>query len=733
MKTITSLLLFFLIFSSCTKPENTENTTKNLLEFVDLRIGVIDDRGSNCVIGPQLPFGSINPSPQTRNGSHDGYDPNEKIRGFGQLHVSGTGWGKYGQFLVSPQLGLAMGKEDHDSEKSNEIAQANYYAVTLDRYQIRAELSPTHNAVIYRFTFPESNEASVLIDVSHSLVVDIASMVGGSVSDCFAEFDGENNTMVKGGGTFEGGFGGGAYPLYFAAEFNKEPSQSGAWLNEKIMNNTMQVKQKQPSDHIGLFLSFNTEKNEEVLMKLAISFKSADQAASYLNKEIPAWDFEAVKVAGEEKWNDELNKIIIEDATEEQLTIFYTSLYHSMLEPRDRTGDNRFWEDGAPFWDDQYAVWDTWRTMYPLMVLLRPDMVADNISSFIDRFENNGMVRDAFIAGIDMYAEQGGNNVDNIIVDAMVKGLEGFDYERAYALLKYNADNERNGWQGFNPPEKLVNTKYKEQGWIPSGIMACSYTLEYAYNDFCIARAARILNKEEDHKNYLARSKKWINLWNEDMQSGGFSGFICPKDDKGNWVEIDAETDWYSWKLHFYESNSWTYSFFMPHDFLKVIELSGGPETFSKKLDYALNKKLISTSNEPSFLTVRSFNYSGRADLTSEWVRKTMNAGYDLEGYPGNDDSGAMSSWYIFSALGFFPNAGQDQYFLNSPLHKKATITLANGKKIEISAPNASEKNIYIKSCKLNGVELQTPFIKHSDIANGAKLDFDLVNTPIVF
>lgn len=733
MKNILLLTLLGLSLYACTENKQANTSTENLLSYIDPRIGVIDDRGSNCVIGPQLPFGSINPSPQTRNGSHDGYDPNEKIRGFGQLHVSGTGWGKYGQFLVSPQIGISQGKEDHDSKKTNEIAQANYYAVTLDRYQIRTELSPTHNAVIYRFTFPESSEASVLIDVSHSLVVDIATMIGGSVSDCFAEFDGENNTVLRGGGTFEGGFGNGSYPLYFAAEFNKNPAQSGVFLNDEILKNTLKVEQKQPSDHTGIFLSFNTEENEEILMKLAISFKSPNQAATYLQNEIPAWDFEALKAAGEKTWNDELNKIIIEDATEEQLTIFYTSLYHSMLEPRDRTGDNRFWDSGAPFWDDQYAVWDTWRTMYPLMLLLRPDMVADNISSFIDRYEHNGVARDAFVAGNDMYAEQGGNNVDNIIADAMVKGLKGFDYEKAYALMKYNADHERNGWQGFNPPVKLTNTKYKEQGWIPSGIMACSYTLEYAYNDYCIAQAARILNKEDDYNKYTARSEKWINLWNENMESGGFSGFICPKDEDGNWVGIDAETDWHSWRMHFYESNSWTYSFFMPHNFPKVIELSGGPEAFCKKLDYALNKKLIGTSNEPSFVTVRSFNYAGRADLTSEWVRKTMNAGYDLTGYPGNDDSGAMSSWYIFSALGVFPNAGQDLYFLNSPLYKKSTITLANGKKIEISAPNASEKNIYIKSCKLNGVELKTPFIKHSDIANGARLEFQLVDTPTTF
>ena len=224
-------------------------------------------------------------------------------------------------------------------------------------------------------------------------------------------------------------------------------------------------------------------------MKIAVSFKGVEQAKRWLESEISGWDFDAVSTAAEVAWANALEKIRVEGGDTTARKIFYTALYHTMLMPHNRTGDFPGFADTAQVWDDQYAVWDTWRTLFPLMTLIQPDMVRGNIRSFIERLKKNGMVKDAFIGGVDMVEEQGGNNVDNIIADASVKGLSGVRWEDAYAVVKHNSESDRIGWQGFGNSGIVDSAmaSYRIRGWIPAGVMSCSKTLEYAYNDFCAA------------------------------------------------------------------------------------------------------------------------------------------------------------------------------------------------------------------------------------------------------
>ncbi len=730
----------FLLFVTCylllNQPgicKSSKEEVHHLAQFVDTRIGVIDSRGSNCVIGPQVPFGSINPSPETPDGGNGGYAPGKPVRGFGQLHVSGTGWGKYGHFLISPQIGLHPGEEDHDSPISDEAANASYYRAYLERYGITTEVTPTRHCAIYRFTFPRTDSAYVLVDVTHSLTRDIAKYIGGTVYSNKVTIDSISRDGVWGMIKYEGGFGQGAYQLYFIARFSQKPTSVGVWKNRDVIFNLPSANLLDKEDRIGAFLKFDSRNGDTLLMKIAISFKSIEKAESYLDKEIPCWDFNTVRKSCDSIWDEVLSRILLKGATEKQNKIFYTALYHSMLMPRDRTGDFEGWRNNEQLWDDQYAVWDTWRTLFPLMVLINPDMVRSNVLSFINRSKHHGSVKDAFVAGIDMFAEQGGNNVDNVITDAIIKEVPGIDIREAYRLLKYHADHERNGFQGFSNggPYDRVSGAYKIKGWIPATIMSCSLTLEYAYNDFCIAEISRKIGLKEDYEKYLRRSQLWSNLWNPDLASKGFKGFICPKDENGKWIPIDATFDWGSWKEYFYEANSWTYSFFVPHQIDKLISLSGGKDLYVEKLDYAFRNNLIGLDNEPSFLAVRTFDAAGRLDLNCYWVKYIMETLYDETGLPGNDDSGAMSSWYIFSALGFFPNAGQDTYFINAPFCKEIIIQRPGGKNIIIEAPNASEKNIYVKSFYLNGKKYKNPWFGHRDIMNGATLKFDLTERPV--
>ena len=703
--------------------------TLSPVDFVDNRLGTYND-GSNCVIGPQLPFGSINPSPQTPNGSHDGYNPDKPIRGFGQLQVSGTGWGKYGQIFVSPQIGMAVGEAGHDSPKADEEPFPYEYSVTLSRYNIRVSFTPSYHTAIYRFIFPESDSSNILIDLSHNIPHDIATNVGGEISEGTIYID-SSKAGIFGYGKYSGGFGGGSYPVYFTAGFSRSPAGFGTWKNGAILKGSDKISISLTNDRVGAFFSFKTIEDDTIYMKVAVSFKSIEKAGEWMAQETDGFDYGKIRDQAKNVWNSQLSKIQIEGASEKNMKIFYTALYHTMLMPRDRTGDMRGFSDNQPVWDDHYAVWDTWRSVYPLMVLINPDMVAGTINSFIEREKVNHMVKDAYIAGNDMMQEQGGNNVDNIISDAYVKGIKGVNWEDAYNVIRDHADGNL-GRLGAESPDASVSdtSDYKNQGWIPAGEMSCSYTLEYAYNDFCAGLIARGLGKTSDAEKYFNRSTQWINLWNPDAESDGFKGFIVPKDKDGNFLNIDPGKNWGSWHNYFYEGSSWTYSFFAPHQFCRLVALNGGKEKFAEKLKYGFDHRLIDYSNEPAFLAVHTFIYAGRPDLTSYYTRQLLTQKFTATGLPGNDDSGAMSSWYIFSSLGLFPNAGQNIYYLFGSMYQKAVITLANGKQIVIEAENASPANMYVQSCILNGKKWNRAWLTHDDLKNGADIKFVMGSSP---
>ncbi|NWJ51706.1 MAG: glycoside hydrolase family 92 protein [Bacteroidetes bacterium] len=702
---------------------------KSLADYVDPFIGVLDPE-SNCVIGPQLPNGSINPSPQTPKGSHDGYSPKEEIRGFGQLHVSGTGWGKYGQVFVSPQIGLAIGETDHDSPKEEEKATAYAYTVKLSRYNIRTEVTPSFHSAIYRFTFPKSDRATVIFDLSHHIAKDIAPELGGNIWDGSLSFTRSSNDEIKGYGNYSGGFGGAKYRVYFCARVSKAPTATGTWLNGVINSGKTSEKLRKENDRIGAYFQFNTSADEEICMKVAVSFRSIEQATTWLDAEIPDFNYDKVCDIAKQQWNEQLNKIVVEGGTERDKKIFYTAFYHASIMPRDRTNDSEHFESGVSVWDDHFAVWDTWRTLYPLQVLINPKMVSSTVNSFIARLKINHMVKDAYVAGTEMIEEQGGNNIDNIIADAYVKGIQGVDWKEAYKVLKFNADNERQGSYGWDKKDS-TNT-YKTLGWIPSGRMSNSMTLEYAYNDFCAAQVAKDLGTKEDYKKYLDRSGQWVKLWDANAESDGFKGFIMPRKMDGSFVKIDAKRYPGSWNDHFYEGSSWTYSYFMPHQFEKLVQLSGGKRLFAEKLQHGFENKLIDYGNEPAFLAVQAFHYADRSDLASYYVRKLMKERFNEEGYSGNDDSGAMSSWFMFSAMGFFPNAGQNIYYLTGSSFTKVTLTLGNQKTVTISAPEASPTNIYVKSVTINGKKWNKPWFSHKDIQNGAKIVFEMSDKPLI-
>ena len=713
----------------------------DLCQYVDPRHGV--DNSGNTVIGPTRPNGSANPSPDTASGGHGGYLSGQEIRGFSQIHASGTGYGKYGEFLLSPQIGLDWSLDGHDSPLTDEIAGCSEYAVTLTRYGIRCSVTPTEHCAVYKFTYPASGDASLLLDMTHSIpkICGITQRKDRlSVSDVVLNLDsdGEGNTLLRGSGTYYGGFGP-EHRLHFFAVVKKTGTEMGIYDGDGLHPGEKELLRdwpRDPGESLGGYMRFGTEANETVFVKIAVSFTGVERAKQWLEQEIPGWDYEAVKAETETLWNRELNKICIsrKDLTDDELRIFYTSFFHTMCMPRDRTDDIPGFAPGTPMIDDHYAAWDTWRTVYPLYILIKPEMVTKTVRSFVARLDKSGYARDSFVGGGEMQREQGGNDVDNIIADAYVKGVPGVDWKAAYRVVKNHADNFRLGWYTDDLPAANPNAPYYQYGYIPDdcalpgtdfGAMSCSYTLEQAYNDFCAATLAKNLGSPEDYETYLRRSGNWRNLWNPDAVCGEFKGFINPRKADGSWIPYDPAALCGSWVPYFYEATGFNYSLFVPHCVPELIARCGGEDAFIRRLQYGMEKNLVDYDNEPAFLAAYLFNHTRKPWLVTDTVQFVRDK-FTLAGPPGNDDSGAMGAWYVFSSIGFFPNAGQDFYYLTSPHYDHTVMHLGNGCVLEIRAENLSAENKYIQSVKINGKPHYSTMFNHELIANGGLIEFTM-------
>ena len=658
---------------------------------VNMFMGV--DVAGNCIIGPRLPYGSSHPSPDTQDGGGDGYSFGKPVYGFSQTHQSGAGGNShYGNFLLSPQIGLSVQREGHFSTVSNEKATPYVYSCDFDRYNIKANVVPTHHGAIYTFTFPKSDSATILFDCGHSIPQTI--MRNSDYGADQGELTIESDTCISGWGIYSGGWLYAPYKVYFAMSVSKKPSFKGVFLNQQIQKEHDKVKTKLPGDRFGAWLGFNTKNDESIHVRMAVSMSSIAKAKDYQKEELCPSTFEQLKAKAKLEWENQLSKIQIKGGTREQRSLFYSCLVRTMITPSNRTGDSPLWNSGEAYWDDQYCVWDTWRTLFPLMLLVNPEYYQSNIESFIKRFDVNGRVDDAFAAGIDAMTvehdfRQGGDDVTNILVDAYAKNVPGINWDKVYAIVKNQADSMR-------------CPSYIKQGKMYFGTFRnpASSQLEFCYNDYLAAFMAKGLNQTADALRYKKRAASWEYLWNADLDDDGFKGFIQNRDTNDLWVTYPPKKKDLNGP-HFYEGSAWVYSYFMPHNFGRLIELCGGKEKYVTRLEHALNNNLIDYGNEPSFMTIRSFIDAGRPDLCSYWVNKNMKK-YSLKAYPGDEDSGAMSSWYIFSALGFFPCAGNDIYYLNAPLFPYSEVSLPEGKTLKIIAENSGEENIYIQSVKLN-------------------------------
>lgn len=718
-----------------------------LSQYVDPRIG--SEGLGRVFIGPSCPYGMVKPSPDCTPSPNSGWLPMpERVDGFAQVHVSGTGGGpKYGNVLVTP-FGNGMDRVNHYDYREYETIRLGYYDTQFKQNGIRTEITTANRASFYRFTYPEDSLKSLAVDAGFFLgenpVPDAreAQQFVGSEIQVLSDHEVAGYTRIRGGWN-----NGKAYTVYFYAETDRPFVQSLTWKGNRI---TEAQSQYDSAEKTGALLRF--AKNDKVVqLKVGISFLSMQKAKINAHSEIPHWSFEKVHQDLLGQWEQLLQKIEINPSTPlAKKRMFYTGLYHTMLMPVDRTGENPLWSDPEPYYDDFYAIWDTYRSSSPLITLIDPKREADIVRSLVNIYKRDGYMPDAR-SGNSNGRTQGGSNAEIVIADAFVKGLKGIDYELALEAMLKDAtvppggNEEAEGRGGLIP--------YLELGYIPHGIdRAGNRTVEYSYCDYAIALVAKGLGKEDLYQRYLKQSENWKNLWRGDYEHEGAKGFIMPRDKEGNWLDsilfghstrmqpkfkytpVTFEGPWYTpwWSMFFYEASSWEYSLSIPHDVPGLIEKCGGAADFEKRLDIFFDKGFFNVNNEPSFLTPCLYHWLGKPWRSSDRIREIIAKNYNdgPVGLPGNDDSGAMSSWLAFHMIGLYPNAGQDYYLIHTPLLTSTTFHLEGGKEFKVVAEGLSDKNCYIQGVTLNGKDYPYSVLRHKDIMAGGELVLKMGKKP---
>ncbi len=719
---------------------------KDLTRYVDPFIGT--EGAGNVIPGPSLPHAMVKLSPDTNvePGSVDGYEySDDRIQGFSHTHLEGPGGGNngYSHILMIPTTGeLQTSEEGYASLYSHEEETANpgYYAVNLLDHDVFAELTSTPHCGFHRYTFPESQDARILMDVGHTRGVSL----GGGIEIV-------DDRTVQGYGLYS------MHPIvaiitlpdpgttarmrvFFHAVFDRPFTSFGTWRGEDNTPGSSRVSGR----NIGAWLDYGTEEGDIVQVKVGISYIDVEQARENLEREIPGWDFSGTREEARHAWNGLLGRAEVQGGSDRDLFKFYTALYHSLLQPTDYTEHRRFWSgsdgtgavfaaDGFRFYSDDWCTWDTFRTTHPLQTLLEPETRSDMVQSYVHLYEQGGWLPKCTWQATGYSRVMIGNHAVSVILDAHRKGLDRFDADRAYEAMRKSAteDNDNAGSQflcGYlnlgTPPA------YRSLGFVPQECdptQSVSMTLEYAYNDWCIAQMALALGREEDHQAFLERSLNYALHWNPDV------GFMQPRSGTGEWIRpFDPSSG-----SGFCEADSWKYTWFVPHDPEGLMELMGGPGPFVEKLDAFFEGGHYDPSNEPAFHVPYLYVYGGGPWKTQQRIRELMENAYTAlpSGLPGNDDAGATSAWFVFSAMGFYPVCpGEPTYVMGSPLFKRITLGLnpgaKAGKRFVIEAKNNSGENIYIQSATLNGSVMNRAWIRHEEIMAGGKLVLEMGPEP---
>lgn len=735
------LLSFFasaLLIVSCGK-------TNDPLKYVDPFIGT--DGIVHTFPGATTPFGMVQLSPDGDTKGWNwcsGYHTSDStIMGFSHTHLSGTGWSDLGDILVMPTVGeiqfSAGDKSNPDNgyrsrishDAAHEKASAGYYSVDLLDYNIKAELTATPRTGLHRYTFPKSDQANIIFDPVHKIYGKTLETNVKVLSD----------TTIS-GYCYSNGWGGKRY-IHFLATFSKPFNKYTIYSDSTIVS-TDQATSKDAK----IALSFNTEKDEQIVVKVAIS--SVDSEGAELNYKIEAENitFDMALKSAEEAWREKLSRYDFKTNSDKKKRILYTGLYHTMIQPNlSQDVDGRYWAQGKIQRSSGYtnystfSLWDTFRAVHPLFSITEHGLTADFANSLISRHQSGGQVPLWELMGSDnacMISYPGAA----MISEAIVKDIRGIDAEAALEALKSAANHNyisssdgKSGVEGYN--------KY---GYVVAGVgSSVSKTAENSYYDWCIAQIAAKIGDKATEKEYLNRSMRFLNHFDPK------TNLMMPKDSLGNFVEVDL-LDWESLRPHYVSGNVWAYSYFYPHAADTMYTMMGGKDKFIESMDKILATPLdmkgelhvdisgffghYGHGDEPGHQFAYMFSEAGEAGKAAKLINMVSDSLYNdtRNGMPNNDDCGQMSAWYIFSSMGFYPvSPASGQYIIGAPMIDGVTIKTDNGTTFTMKANNLTDDNIYVKSVTLNGENITRNYITHSEIMDGGVLEFEMTNNPTNF
>ena len=744
MKSWTILLSTLCLFS-CNQQENKFEKYVDPLIGTDIRIVQVKDKNSTEERGQIMPavgvpHGMTNWVAQTQATEQKCHPPyyyfQDAIQGFRASHwMNGSCTQDYGSVTIMPlcnKLETDPVKRSSSFDHTKEIATPSYYSVDLNDYGIHAELTGLSRAGIMQFSFEQ--------DGDHYIVIEPNSDEGVA----FVEVDPEKKEItgynpvhrIYQGYGKEAGFSG-----HFVIQLNEEIADYGVWDSTTITSGRKSARGQKHA--VGAWVKLASDKPGKTLVKVATSFTSIDNARKNLACEIPGWDFNEVRQASSDTWNQTLGQIAVKGNNEEEKVKFYSALYNAHFLPRtfsdvdgsypkfDGGGQIMKMDHGTYYCD--FSQWDTYRAVHPLFSILNPSRNGDMTHSLVLKGQQGGWLP-IFPSWNSYTAAMIGDHCIAMIGDAIIKDAPGFDYEEAYMLMRKNAfeANPDSGSYRDGKGRRAMES-YLKYNYVPleDQVMEAfhrreqvSRTLEYAYDDFVLSQVAKKLGKTDDYKALIKRAENYRNVIDPE------TGYARGRHADGTWIE---PFDPFASTSFICEGTPYHYTWYAPQDIAGLIRHMGGKERFINRLDTFFEGDYYWHGNEPGHHIAYLFAYAGEPWKTQKWVHDIINREYFTtpDGLSGNDDAGQMSSWLVFSMVGFYPVCpGMPYYVIGSPSFEESVITLENGKKFTIKAKGASEKNIYIQSATLNGQPYDKSYILHKDIMNGGILSFVMGDTP---
>ncbi|MCV9927537.1 GH92 family glycosyl hydrolase [Flavobacterium sp. LS1R49] len=739
MKNFPLLVLFIILATGCKINVNKNNHRETVfVNHVDPFIGT--GGHGHTYPGATVPFGMLQVSPDNGVTSWDwcsGYHYSDSIvAGFSHLHLSGTGIGDLADILFMPinkKVDLTTKAISRDLlpykssySHANEKAKPGYYQVFLEDPKINVELTSSQRTAFHKYTFAKNDKQSVVIDLGFAINWDKALKTGITIEDEY----------TISGYRFSTGWAKNQ-KVFFVAKFSKPISENTLTADGKLVESNEAEGEKTAAQ-----LFFESKSNEELFVKVALSSVSVANAKDNLDNE--SSNFEKTKSQTTTTWDVALSKITVETPIDSLKTIFYTAMYHAQIAPvtySDKNGQFRKENDSIVSATNYTAystlsLWDTFRAENPLLTLLASDKASDIVNSMLAYYETKRILPVWTLYANETNTMTGYHSIP-VIVDAYQKGIKGFDAEKAYNAMKTTMMQDDRG----------LNL-YKKYGYIPYNLLdeSVTITLEYAYDDWCVAQMAKALGKEADYKFFLNRSKAYQYLFDTK------TGFMRGKSEDGkSWNEpFDAKHSNHREHTDYTEGNAWQHSWFVPQNVEDLISLHGSNTIFTDRLEQLFTESSEITGNnvsadisgligqyahgnEPSHHIAYMFNHAGKPWRTQYWVRHILDTQYNTtpNGLSGNEDCGQMSAWYIFSSMGLYPmNPASGEYEIGSPIFEKATINLEGGKTFVIEAENVSDKNFYIQSATLNGVAFDRTILTHKQILQGGILHFVMGSEP---